>query len=56
MSFVYRPVTDAALQNFQRVSFAGGDRQKVGFWFIYFILFYFFAYLPQSRLQKYDEN
>jgi hypothetical protein len=26
-----RPVADAALQNFQRVSFAGGDRQKVGF-------------------------
>jgi prolyl-tRNA editing enzyme YbaK/EbsC (Cys-tRNA(Pro) deacylase) len=46
-----RPVADAALQNFQRVSFAGGVRQND-----LFISFYFFAYLPQSRLQKYDEN
>ena len=49
-----RPVADAALQNFQRVSFAGGVRQND--LFILFILFYFFAYLPQIRLQKYDEN
>jgi hypothetical protein len=34
MEFPDRPVADAALQNFQifqRESFAGGDRQKVGF-------------------------
>ena len=31
MSFVYRPVTDAALQNFLRVSFAGRDIAKSGF-------------------------
>jgi hypothetical protein len=43
-----RSVVDAALQIFQRVSFAGGDRQK---WvFDLFILYYFFAYLPLQTI------